>query len=198
MNKKNDGPVGGRKRFLWSLLSLAIASLSVWAVTSQAKGFSPKNFSEYIDQNNPWWLAAAAVTMLAYIVLNAMMVDCLLKGFGFRQSFPKNISYAAADIYFSAITPSGGLTWLPRLVNINADEILVQQDQGFWRIPLSMLRAVVVERDDFGRRFLRLERTDDAASPPPMPISNRVSDADLAAFFERIGRASLFRAPARP
>ena len=107
MNKKNDGPVGGRKRFLWSLLSLAIAALSVWAVTSQAKGFSPKNFSEYIDQNNPWWLAAAAVTMLAYIVLNAMMVDCLLKGFGFRQSFPKNISYAAADIYFSAITPSG-------------------------------------------------------------------------------------------
>ena len=91
-----------------------------------------------------------------------------------------------------------GLTWLPRLVNINADEILVQQGQGFWRIPLSMLRAVVVERDDFGRRFLRLERTDDAATPPPMPISKRVSDADLAAFFERIGRASLFRAPARP
>lgn len=107
MNKKSVRPAGGGKRFLWSLLSLGIAALSVWAVTSQARGFSPKNFSEYINQNNPWWLGAAAVTMLAYIVFNALMVDCLLKGLGYRKSFLKNLSYAAADIYFSAITPSG-------------------------------------------------------------------------------------------
>lgn len=107
MSKNSGRPAGGRKRFLWSLLSFAIAALSIWAVTSQARGFSPKHFSEYIDQNNPWWLAAAAVMMLAYIVFNALMVDCLLKGLGYRRSFPKNLSYAAADIYFSAITPSG-------------------------------------------------------------------------------------------
>ena len=106
MKRQSDAPSGGGKRFLWSVLFIIIAALSVWAVPSQAKGFSPKKFMEYLDNNNPWWLMAAALSMLAYIGFDALMIGCLLKGFGFRRSFPKCISYAAADLYFSAITPS--------------------------------------------------------------------------------------------
>ncbi|MBR3078030.1 MAG: flippase-like domain-containing protein [Oscillospiraceae bacterium] len=106
MKTKPDKPAGSGKRVLWSLLFVVIAALSVWTVTSQAKGFSPKHFMEYLDNNNPWWLAAAFLAMLAYIGFDALMVGVLLKGFGYPRSFPKCVSYAAADLYFSAITPS--------------------------------------------------------------------------------------------
>ena len=106
MNKTSDKPVSGKKRFLWSFLFLVLAALSVWAVTSQAKDFSPRRFLEYVEHNNPWWLGAAFVAMLAYISFSAMMVYCLLKDFGYRRSPLKCVSYTAADLYFSAITPS--------------------------------------------------------------------------------------------
>jgi uncharacterized protein (TIRG00374 family) len=106
MKTLTDKPKGGGKRFLWSLLFLLIAALSVYAVGSQSKGFSPKHFLEYIDNNNPWWLLAAVLAMLAYIGFDAVMVGTLLRGFGYPKSHPKCISYAAADLYFSAITPS--------------------------------------------------------------------------------------------
>lgn len=106
MKTTSDKPEGRGKRFLWSLLFLVIAALSVWAVTSQAKGFSPRRFLEYVNNNNPWWLAAAFLAMLAYIALDALMVGCMLRGFGYPRSFPKCVSYAASDLYFSAITPS--------------------------------------------------------------------------------------------
>ena len=106
MKTKLDKPAGGKRRFLWSLLFIVLAALSVWTVTTQAKGFSPKHFLEYLNHNNPWWLGAAFLAMLAYIGFDALMVGCLLKGFGYPRSFPKCVSYAAADLYFSAITPS--------------------------------------------------------------------------------------------
>ena len=106
MKTTTDKPAGGKKRFLWTLLFFVIAALSVWAVMSQAKGFSPKRFLAYLDHNNPWWLAAAALAMLSYIGFDALMIGCLLKDFGYPKSLPKCFSYAAADIYFSAITPS--------------------------------------------------------------------------------------------
>ncbi|MBR6376492.1 MAG: hypothetical protein IKS05_01855, partial [Oscillospiraceae bacterium] len=71
MKTLTDKPKGGGKRFLWSLLFLLIAALSVYAVGSQSKGFSPKHFLEYIDNNNPWWLLAAVLAMLAYIGFDA-------------------------------------------------------------------------------------------------------------------------------
>ncbi len=106
MKTTPERPEGRGKRLLWSVLFLVIAALSIWAVTSQARGFSPKHFMEYLNGVNPWWLGAAFAAMLAYIVFDALMVGCLLKGFGYPRSFPKCLSYAAADLYFSAITPS--------------------------------------------------------------------------------------------
>ena len=107
MNTVNDTPRGASRRYLWALVSLLIAAASVWAVTSQARGFSPRHFSEFLDGINPWYLGAAALMSLAYIGFDAWMIGCLLKGFGYRQSHPHCLSYAAADLYFSAITPSG-------------------------------------------------------------------------------------------
>lgn len=107
MKEQNGKPSGGRNRLIWSILFFVIAALSVWAVTSQAKEFSPAKFLEYLTRNNPWWLTAAVLSMLSYIFFDALMIKTLLRDFGYPRDLPKCLSYASADIYFSAITPSG-------------------------------------------------------------------------------------------
>ena len=106
MNQAQKKPESSGKRIAWSLLFLLLACLSVWTVTTQAKGFSPRRFWEYIEGSHPWWLCAAFASMLAYIFFDALMVHCLLKGFSHARSLTNCVSYAAADLYFSAITPS--------------------------------------------------------------------------------------------
>ncbi len=106
MNQAQAKPKGSGRRVAWSLLFLLIACLSVWTVATQVKGFSPRLFWEYIKDSKPGWLAAAFVSMLAYILFDALMVHCLLKGFGHARSLTNCVTYAASDLYFSAITPS--------------------------------------------------------------------------------------------
>ena len=98
--------MSGRRQFLWNLVAVAIAVLSVWVVTTQAKGFSPKRFAAYLENANLWYMGAAALMMLSYILVGALAILCLLKGFGYRRGLRSGISYVAADLYFSAITPS--------------------------------------------------------------------------------------------
>ena len=105
-NESKSSHISGRRHLLLNLLFLLIAVLSVWAVSSQARGFSPREFSQYLERNNPWYLAGALAAMLGYILLGALAIRCLLKGFGYRRSLGSSVSYVAADLYFSAITPS--------------------------------------------------------------------------------------------
>ena len=103
--KPGSGP-NRKKHLLWNLIFVLIAVATVWVVTKQAKGFSPRSFSRYLRSNNPWWLLAALLSMLFYVGSNAWMIGVLLKGFGFRRNYFDCLSYTAADLYFSAITPS--------------------------------------------------------------------------------------------
>lgn len=106
MNTSSEKQKKQNAKFIWSLLFLLIALASIWVVMTQAKGFSPRHFMEYIRQTRLRWLLAAFGSMLLYISFDALMVRCMLKDFGYPRSFFKCVSYAAADIYFSAITPS--------------------------------------------------------------------------------------------
>lgn len=95
-----------KKHVIWNIVFILLAVVTVWVVTTQSKGFSPRNFSQYLESNNPWWLLAALLSMLFYVGLNAWMIGTLLKGFGYRRSPFDCLTYTASDIYFSAITPS--------------------------------------------------------------------------------------------
>ena len=106
MNTSSQSSRKQNTKFLWSFLFLLIALASVWVVMTQAKDFSLKHFLEYIRQTRLRWLLAAFGSMLLYIAFDALIVRCMLKDFGYHRSFFKCVSYAAADIYFSAITPS--------------------------------------------------------------------------------------------
>lgn len=95
-----------RKTVLWIVISLAIAVLSIWAVTSQNKHFSFRFFLRRLADSNKGWLACAFLAMLGFIMFEALAFRTILRGLGYRRSLFANYTYAATDIYFSAITPS--------------------------------------------------------------------------------------------
>ncbi len=95
-----------RKTAVWIIISFAIALLSIWAVTSQNKRFSFRVFMHRLHEANNWWLACAFLSMLGFIMFEAFAFRTVLKGLGYKRSIFANYTYAATDIYFSAITPS--------------------------------------------------------------------------------------------
>lgn len=105
-NTKTVSPVANKKQWLFAVLFVLIAAMSVWAVVSQSKDFSLGNFGTYIQNASPTWLIAAIVGMLGFILFEAFALQVLCRAFGYRHSFRQSFIYSASDIYFSAITPS--------------------------------------------------------------------------------------------
>ena len=65
-----------------------------------------KVLSEAIREANKGFLAAAAVCGGLFIVLEARAILHILRGTGYGRGGLSGVLYSAADIYFSAITPS--------------------------------------------------------------------------------------------
>jgi hypothetical protein len=97
---------GTKKKLLWSLVSVVIAVLTVWAVMSQGNSFSLADFWAQIQSASKGWIVSAVVSMICYICFEAAAILCILREFGYKMSFRKGFVYSSADIYFSAITPS--------------------------------------------------------------------------------------------
>lgn len=95
-----------KKEVLYSLISVLLAVISIWAVVSQTRNYSFDNLARFFSEANPIGITAAVICMLGYIVFEALAILTVLKAFGYKRRFNKGIIYSAADIYFSAITPS--------------------------------------------------------------------------------------------
>ncbi len=95
-----------KKKFIWILISLAIAVLTVWAVVAQSKSFSIEAMYESLKKCDKLWLLAAVLCMLGFIWLEGAALSVILKRFGYKRKWHQAVTYSAADIYFSAITPS--------------------------------------------------------------------------------------------
>lgn len=95
-----------KKNEIWSAIALVLAALSIWVVVSHLKDYSLKDFKEYISGANPFWIFMAVVCMISFVMFEGFAILTVLKTFGYKRSINKGIVYSAADIYFSAITPS--------------------------------------------------------------------------------------------
>ncbi len=95
-----------RKKAFWSLFSLLLAVLSVWAVLSQSGSASLPRMAASLHRANKWWFIAAVICAALYILLESAALRCILKSIGYRNSFLRTSLYSTADVYFSAITPS--------------------------------------------------------------------------------------------
>ena len=95
-----------KKGKIWGLVFIALAFLTIWAIISQSKSFSFTQFKNTLFESSAGWMAASVITMLCYIIFEGAAILCIIKAFGYRKGFGKGFLYSAADIYFSAITPS--------------------------------------------------------------------------------------------
>ena len=96
----------GKKKLFWSLFSLLLAGLTVWAVFRQSEGISIGEVIRNVSEGNLWWFACAVLCVGLYIFLEGVALCSILKGVGYRRSLKRGFLYSTADIYFSAITPS--------------------------------------------------------------------------------------------
>ncbi len=95
-----------KKHLIWLLLSLMLAMLSLWAVLMQSGDMPLRQLWEEVWEAEPGCLFAAVLCGALFLLLEGQALRCILKAAGYRRSFPKGTVYSAADIYFSAITPS--------------------------------------------------------------------------------------------
>lgn len=90
----------------WAVLSLCLAALTIWGVTSQWKDFSLSAFLEDLSQADKRWMIPAVASMLGFIVFEGCAIRCACRALKYPVRLNDACSYAAADIYFSSITPS--------------------------------------------------------------------------------------------
>lgn len=95
-----------KKRLLWGFLSAVIAALTIWAVASQQKSFSFRAMLDSLADADPVWMACAVAAMLGFIIFEGLALRTACRALRYPTSFWSGCSYAAGDIYFSAITPS--------------------------------------------------------------------------------------------
>lgn len=96
----------GKKRVLWTIVFLVIAGLSIWAVTAQSKSFSLRRFWNFLSTADIHWIIAAVCAMFGFILFEGLALRSAANALNYRTGVLRSFSYSAADIYFSAITPS--------------------------------------------------------------------------------------------
>lgn len=94
------------KNIVWSAITAIIAILTITAITSQAKGFSVNDAWILIRHGNKGFMVLAMVSVILYIYLEGAAIRYILKHISVNISHRQAFLYSAADIYFSAITPS--------------------------------------------------------------------------------------------
>lgn len=99
-----NGP--GKNQWAWSLLFIVIALGTIAAVILQNKNFSLSDFAQYIQDASTPWLIASFTCMLLYILFEGLALLIICRAFGYKRNVWQGYIYSAADIYFSAITPS--------------------------------------------------------------------------------------------
>ncbi len=95
-----------RRNGIWSVVAIILAALSIWAVARQTKDYSFNDFIGFFKRADHFWMAMAVICMLCYILFEGLALLGVIRAFGYKRSVNKGIVYSAADIYFSAITPS--------------------------------------------------------------------------------------------
>ena len=94
-----------KKKFLWACVTLGLSVLAICALFYNG-GFSFEEFLQDIKNASPAWLCAALLCALAFIFFEGWALTLILRTLGFSVKKRSGFLYAAADIYFSSITPS--------------------------------------------------------------------------------------------
>ena len=94
-----------KRKVFWSVAALVLAVLTIWAVL-YGSGMTPEQIMEGVRAANKFWLIPAVFSMLGIIWFEGQAVLTIVRHAGYPRRSGQGFVYAAADCYFSAITPS--------------------------------------------------------------------------------------------
>lgn len=95
-----------RNKKIWGVISPIIAVLTVFALLKQNEDVSPREIFESVKAADKVWLSAAGIAAFLYVLFEGRSLRTILKSAGYKCKWRSGLLYAAADVYFSAITPS--------------------------------------------------------------------------------------------
>lgn len=107
MKKETEGLKLNRK-ILWAIVSAVIAVCTIYTVIQESGEISLASLWAMIRGGDPCFLVLAILGMFGYVFFEGAALRCIVNrteaGAGMTQLH--GFLYAAADVYFSAITPS--------------------------------------------------------------------------------------------
>ena len=99
--------MGIKRNKTWTIVALILAVITIGTVVYSSRGeLSISELRATLKGASPYWLVIAAALMLGILVFEGASLILLLRSTGYPRRLRKGILYAAADVYFSAITPS--------------------------------------------------------------------------------------------
>ena len=85
---------------------LLLIGFTFFIIFHNNDGFSLRSLEDFVSKIHWPFLLGAFLCMFMNIGFKGMSIGVLSRALGYNKRLTKNYSYAAADIYFSAITPS--------------------------------------------------------------------------------------------
>lgn len=92
---------------LINICFLAVLIAITVTVIFTTNDISFKDIVTFLGDCNPWWIVGAVGLMVASVVFEAISLHFIMRGLGARPNFYRSTCYTTADLYYSAITPSG-------------------------------------------------------------------------------------------
>ena len=97
---------GKNNNLVWTLVSLAIAVLTVRMILMQSKDLSIEGLLSALTGANKVLLILGVISAGIFVWAEGEALKNILHYAGYRKSHFQNFIYSTSDIYFSAITPS--------------------------------------------------------------------------------------------
>ena len=94
-----------KRKAMWSVITLALAVITVWLVM-KSSGMTPSQLAQALANADPVFLLPAFLCMLGIVWFEGRADLTILRRAGYPRKKRNGFVYAAADSYFSAITPS--------------------------------------------------------------------------------------------
>ena len=94
------------KNLIWTLVSLALAALTVSAVLHESRTVSIGDLAQAVMNSDKRWLIPAILASALYVWFEGIALRSILKRAGYVRGRLSGLLYSTADVYFSAITPS--------------------------------------------------------------------------------------------
>ncbi len=93
-------------KLIWSLVTVVLAVLTVKLVLGFSGGISAAEFFDTLQNAHKGYLIGALLGMCGFVFFESEAVLCISRSIGYHRTHRHGLVYAAADVYFSAITPS--------------------------------------------------------------------------------------------